>query len=173
MKKTWLIPVCLSGLVFGSLVAGWLAPDPVPQAAVTPTKAPLSQEQTILADTRLVVRYSFGGCGHFELKEEPLPNSWIGKRAGEVLLPGTLFDSFEQNTVYLAKISQKKCDRHFVVTARENRLEVTYQNDPSRVRDRYDFEPRFLSQQELDRLHSGVFLESEEELTRFIEDYCS
>lgn len=154
-------------------MAGWLTPASVPKAAVTPTKAPLTQEQMIAEDTHLVVRYSFGGCGHFELKEEPLPGSWIGKQAGEVLLPGTVFDSFQQNTVYLAKISQEKCDRHFVVTARDNQLEVTYQNDPSRVRDRYDFEPRFLSQQELDRLRDGILLESEEELTRFIEDYCS
>lgn len=175
MKKTVLFLICGTGLLLGFGMAKFLTPSPavLQKAAATPTKMPISQSPVITENTRLLVRYSFGGCGHFELKEEKMPSAWVGKKADSLALPGTLFETFEQNNLYLAKISQEKCDRHFILTAKDNQLVVTYQNDPSKVRDRYEFRPQLLSETELLRLKEGIYLESEEELTRMLEDYCS
>lgn len=175
MKKTVLFLICGTGLLLGFFTAKFLTPSPsvLQKAAATPTQMPVSQKNVITENTRLLVRYSFGGCGHVALKEEKMPASWTGKEAGTVSLPGTLFDTFEHNNLYLAKISQEKCDRHFILTAKDNQLLVTYQNDPSKVRDCYDFRPQLLSETELKKLQEGIYLESEEELTRMLEDYCS
>ena len=174
VKKLFLFAICGAGLVFGWGMARFLTPSPavLQQAAES---APVSEADSplISEDTRLVVRYSFGGCGHFDLKEEKMPSTWVGKPASSVSLPGTLFESFENNIVYLAKISRNKCGSHFILTAQGNQLIVTYQNDPSRVRDRHDFRPQLLPEAELAKLKEGIYLESEEELTRTLEDYCS
>ncbi len=175
MKKPTFLLVCVTGLMLGFGTAKFLTPSPaiLQKAAATPTQIPVSQTSVVTEDSRLLVRYSFGGCGHFTLNEEPLPASWIGKEAASLSLPGTLFETFEENTLYLAKISQKKCDCHFVLTAQGNELVVTYQNDPSKVRDRHSFRPQLLSETELQKLQAGIYLDSEEELTRLLEDYCS
>ncbi len=175
MKKTVLFLVCGTGLLLGFVTAKILTPSPsvLQKAAATPTQVAVSQRNVITENTRLLVRYSFGGCGHFTLQEEKMPTSWVGKEAGTIALPGTLFEAFEHNNLYLAKISQEKCDCHFVLTAKDNQLLVTYQNDPSKVRDCYDFRPELLSETELKKLQEGIYLESEEELTRMLEDYCS
>ncbi len=175
MKKTMLFLICSSGLLLGFGIAKSLSPSPavVNKAAVTPTQVPIARSSIITEDTRLMVRYSFGGCGHFTLKEEKLPVSWVGKEADTMTLPGTLFETFEHNHLYLAKISHNKCDRHFILIAKDNQLLVTYQNDPSKIRDRYDFRPQLLSEGELQKLKEGIYLDSEEELTRLLEDYCS
>lgn len=175
-KIILLSAVCGAGLLFGWGMADFLTPSPpvLQQAAAeretleTPAPGP-----TINSATRLIIRYSYGGCGHYELKEERLPASWQGKQVSQVSLSGKLFENFENNTLYFAKISQGKCDRHFTVQAKEGMLTVTYQNDPSRIRDQYEFRPELLPAGELQKLEAGISLESEEELTAFLEDYCS
>lgn len=149
------------------------APAVLQKTAASPTLPPVSSNSVVTESTRLLVRYSFGGCGHFELREEKMPTAWVGKEASSLALPGTLFETFEHNNLYLAKISQEKCNRHFILTALDNQLVVTYQNDPSKERDRYDFRPQLLPSEELEKLKAGIYLDSEEELTRMIEDYCS
>ena len=175
MKKLLFLLICIAGLLFGRGLAYVLTPSYVTlqNTTIEETNPSALDDSAVLETTRLMVRYSFGGCGHFELKEERLPTSWIGKPASEVSLPGTLFETYENNILYLAKISQEKCNRHFILKAEGNQLVVTYQNDPSKVRDRYQFLPQLLSQKELQSLKKGIYLESTEELSQRLEDYCS
>ena len=173
MKRYWIIGVCTAGLLFGTGMAHVLTPSEKIIEKTVAESIHREEEDTVKEDTRLMVRYSFGGCGHYELKEETLPSHWIGKTASSLALPGTVYEDYLNNTLYLAKISQKKCGRHFTVTASDGQLVVSYQNDPTKIRDRYDFSPALLPSEELERLKKGVLVESEEELTRFLEDYCS
>lgn len=173
MKRYWMIGVCVAGLLFGTGMALFLTPSEGVIEKTVAESVHREEGDRIKEDTRLIVRYSFGGCGHYELKEEALPASWIGKIASTLALPGTIYEDYLNNTLYLAKISQKKCQRHFTVTAVDNQLVVSYQNDPSRIRDRYNFSPTLLSSEELELLQKGIQVESEEELTRLLEDYCS
>ena len=170
--------VCAAGLLFGWGMANFLAPSPPAMqraAAERETKAtPIpASAPTVGPDTRLIVRYSYGGCGHYELKEEQIPSSWRGKPISQLSLPGKIFESYENDTLYFVKISQAKCDRHFILRAEQGKLVVTYQNDPSRIRDSYDFRPQLVPAGELKKLEEGIMLESEQELTAFLEDYCS
>lgn len=173
MKRVWIIGVCTAGLMFGTGMALFLTPSEGMLEKTVAESVHREEGDTIKEDTRLMVRYSFGGCGHYELKEELLPSHWIGKSADSLSLPGTVYEDYMNNTLYLAKISQKKCGRHFIVTATDGQLVVSYQNDPTKIRDRYDFSPALLPSDELERLKKGVPVESEEELTRLLEDYCS
>jgi len=175
LKKFLFCAICILGLLFGWGMAKFLSPSPVilQKTVAKSSPFPAHSEPVILENTRLMVRYSYGGCGHYELKEKRLPSSWIGKSASDVSLTGTLFETYENNILYFAKISQEKCNRHFILTIKNNQLIVQYQNDPSRIRDCYDFLPQLLPQEELEKLKAGIEIESEEELTRLLEDYCS
>ncbi len=177
-KTIWFTIVCIAGLLFGWGMADFLTPSPpvLQQAAAereTKSSPIPAAGPTVGPDTRLIVRYSYGGCGHYELKEEQLPSSWQGKHTSEISLTGKLFENFENNTLYFAKISQGKCDRHFILQAEQGKLVVAYQNDPSRIRDSYEFRPELLPAGELKQLEEGILVESEEELTTYLEDYCS
>ena len=169
--------ICIAGGLFGLGMGRLLTPDPAVlrrAAAERQTQAPaITPGPTVGPDSRLVIRYSYNGCGHSELSEQPLPASWKGKEAAKQKISGAVFDSMEQNTLYFAKISQGKCSKHFRVYAEGNQLITVYQNDPSRIRDSRPFRPQLLSAEEAERLQAGIFIESEEELTSLLEDYCS
>lgn len=166
-----LITVCAFGFLFGRGMANYLTPV----SAVIPDSAaqPAPDDPVISPDTRILIRRSYGGCGHFELEEKRLPSSWVGKSVSAVSVPGTIYESYENHTLRFAKISQKKCDRHFILTIRDNRLVVVYQNDPSRIHSQFDFLPDSLSEAEQTTLRSGIYLDSEEELTKTLENFSS
>jgi len=97
LKKFLFCAICILGLLFGWGMAKFLSPSPVilQKTVAKSSPFPAHSEPVILENTRLMVRYSYGGCGHYELKEKRLPSSWIGKSASDVSLTGTLFETYE------------------------------------------------------------------------------
>ena len=152
------------------------SPEPVTQAEIIDSEPEATAHiQKTDKNTKVTIKTSYNGCGHSETRTDPVPSPLSGKPVDTVAASytGCIFDRFENDTIFLVCISQNKCDHHYILKAENNTLQVVYQNDPSRIRDEYEFSPSHLPKEELQKLNDGIKADSDAQLSRLIEDYTS
>ena len=189
-KSHFLLPVLLTViLALVILSAVWLTKTivtrqlsesnalPPAAAAGNPAvtaSAPPVQKVTFTEDSMLHMTYLYS-CGHSVSKVEKVPAEFAGKTLDEVkeAFQEYHITSFSPGTSLGEKKLNSVCDEHYVMKLDGEKLVITYQNNPQKIKQEMPIDINLLPFETIEILNKGIRVDGETELLEFMEDFAS
>lgn len=168
------IIIALAGV--GGVLTAVFLPSNQPTLSVPITEnTPVSDSVLVNAETTLEFTTRYRACNHQEKETQEVHRTFLGITTEELAkkYEDFIYEKAEANTVFLFRTEEGKCDHHYLLCAEGNRLKVVFQNDPSKIKEEFVFSPEHLPKSEREDLQKGIPAESDQELSRLIEDYTS
>ncbi|WHH59302.1 BofC C-terminal domain-containing protein [Petroclostridium sp. X23] len=138
-----------------------------------------SAELKTSADTKLLFRVHYEGCGHDILTENTVTEDEVGITEADLKIKYSdwSMENFSAQQVIFTKSNDGKCPNHYIVKEYQGEVGLFYQNAPegkeSFVRLIDNINLKQLRQDDREKIQNGIFIDSDEELAQLIEDFNS
>jgi hypothetical protein len=130
---------------------------------------------TVGENCQITFRHFYAECSHVEDEVIPPPNRHSQMPLNELLNmhENSVIESKTDTEIMIKIYENKKCDKHYLAKLQGDKIVICYQNDLTKTKETIIKPASSFSYEDTVLLTQGIYLESDEELTKFIEDYAS
>lgn len=130
------------------------------------------KSQDAKIESILYFEHIYEKCGHSETYASPEYLSFNSIDEVEKLYSSWKIKNVQEDKIYLIKSSPFYCSNHFKIVLKGNKITVTRLKDDS-IYEEFYISMKYLTTEDIQKLNSGIILHSQQELTKFIEDFTS
>ena len=130
------------------------------------------KSQDAKIEVTLYFEHIYEKCNHKEKYTSPEKLSFNSIDEVEKLYSSWKIKTAEEGSIYLTKSSPSYCSNHFKVKLKGNKITVTRLKDDS-IYEQFYISMKYLTEEDIQKLTSGIILHSQQELTKFTEDFTS
>lgn len=130
------------------------------------------KSQDAKIEATLYFEHIYEKCNHTESYKSPEILSFNSIDEVETLYSSWKIKTAEEGSIYLIKSSPSYCPNHFKIMLKGNKITVTRLKDES-IYEQFYISMKYLTDEDIQKLTSGIILHSQQELTKFTEDFTS
>ena len=184
-----IIATIIAGIIFGSIIYIIIEPKQIKESETNNNleiQETDSKELKVGPNTKVILNTIYQNCGHetekildtqkyINMKENEIKRSIEEEKKEDEIYK---IEVFEDNILIISKKINEMCDRHFVVTQKDNKVIVYYEQYDSEKKLKNDkvfktteISTEYLTEVDKQTLEEGIIVQEEKEINRVLESY--